>query len=61
MLIIGLTGGIACGKSTVTEELRKSGVPVIDADKIAKETTEQVRTVQCTGSAAAQLTVLPLS
>lgn len=42
MLIIGLTGGIACGKSTVTAELRKSGIPVIDADLLAKQTTEKV-------------------
>lgn len=42
MLIIGLTGGIACGKSTVTAELRKKGLPVIDADLIAKETAEKV-------------------
>ena len=32
--IIGLTGGIACGKSTVAEYLEKQGLFVIDADAI---------------------------
>jgi dephospho-CoA kinase len=32
---IGLTGGIATGKSHVTDALRRHGVPVIDADAIA--------------------------
>ncbi len=35
MLKVGLTGGIACGKSSVLEELRKSGVRALDADEIA--------------------------
>ena len=35
MLSIGLTGGIACGKSTVTQLFEKLGVTVIDADEIA--------------------------
>ena len=35
MLKVGLTGGIACGKSYVLEELRKSGVRALDADEIA--------------------------
>ena len=32
---IGLTGGIATGKSYVAEALRRHGIPVIDADAIA--------------------------
>lgn len=34
MRIIGLTGGIASGKSLVTEQLAEHGVTVIDADKV---------------------------
>ncbi|KAG6554375.1 hypothetical protein Mapa_004292 [Marchantia paleacea] len=37
MRIVGLTGGIASGKSTVSKELFIRGVPVIDADKIAHD------------------------
>ena len=32
--IIGITGGIASGKSTVVEEIRRSGYSVIDADAV---------------------------
>jgi len=35
--LFGLTGGIACGKSTVAGFLRKRGLPVIDADIVARE------------------------
>jgi len=38
--VIGLTGGIGSGKSTVSAYLAKSGCAVIDADKIAKEIVE---------------------
>jgi len=37
MLIIGLTGGIGSGKSTVTKHFEQLGVPVIDADIITRE------------------------
>ncbi|RRK09886.1 dephospho-CoA kinase [Lactiplantibacillus garii] len=33
--IIGLTGGIASGKSTVAGMLAEAGLPIVDADKIA--------------------------
>lgn len=39
-MILGLTGGIATGKSTVTAMLRQRGIPVIDADQIAREVVE---------------------
>lgn len=35
--VFGLTGGIACGKSTVASLLRAQGAVVIDADQIARE------------------------
>jgi len=38
--VIGLTGGIACGKSTVSEYLRQRGVPVVDADVVARQVVE---------------------
>jgi len=38
MLIIGLTGGILSGKSTVSGMLAKRGAVIIDADKIGHET-----------------------
>lgn len=37
---IGLTGGIASGKSTVSDMLRQLGAVVIDTDRIAREVTQ---------------------
>ena len=39
-LRIGLTGGIASGKSTVSEMLRQLGAVVIDTDQIAREVVQ---------------------
>lgn len=40
-MIIGLTGGIASGKSTVSNLIKTAGIPVIDADVIAREVVEK--------------------
>lgn len=40
MRLIGLTGGIATGKSTFAEALRALGLPVIDADQLARRVVE---------------------
>jgi dephospho-CoA kinase len=37
MIRVGLTGGIACGKSTVSDMFRSLGAYVIDADQLARE------------------------
>ena len=37
MKVIGLTGGVACGKTTVAELLAQQGYPVIDTDKIVRD------------------------
>ncbi|SFL57858.1 dephospho-CoA kinase [Nitrosomonas communis] len=38
-LIIGLTGGIGCGKSTATKYFAAHGIDIIDTDEIAHELT----------------------
>jgi dephospho-CoA kinase len=40
MKLIGLTGGIASGKSTVSAILRRLGAAVIDADDLAREVVQ---------------------
>ena len=37
MVIVGLTGGIASGKSTVSRILKELGAEIVDADLVAKE------------------------
>ncbi len=39
MRVIGLTGGIACGKTTVLDHLRRLGAPAVDADSISRALT----------------------
>jgi len=43
MRIIGLTGGIGAGKSTVAGFFREEGIPVVDADRISREILEPGR------------------
>ncbi|GAA6081729.1 dephospho-CoA kinase domain-containing protein isoform X1 [Tachysurus ichikawai] len=40
MFLVGLTGGIASGKSTVSSQLRGLGCPVVDADVVARKVVE---------------------
>ena len=40
LLVVGLTGGIASGKSTVSAMLEAEGIPVVDADRLAREVME---------------------
>ena len=40
MIVVGLTGGIASGKSTAAEQLRKNGAVIIDADRVGHRSYE---------------------
>lgn len=40
MITFGLTGGIACGKSTVTKTFRAHNIPIVDADIVARQVVE---------------------
>ncbi len=39
-MILGLTGGIACGKTTISNMFKKFGIEVVDADVVAREVLE---------------------
>ena len=39
--VIGLTGGIASGKSTVAAQLRQAGLVVLDADQVARAVVQK--------------------
>ena len=41
MLILGLTGGIACGKSTISQTLRERGAVIVDGDVLSRELTAE--------------------
>ncbi|MGQ9631947.1 MAG: dephospho-CoA kinase [bacterium] len=43
MVVVGLTGGVASGKSTVSNLFRELGVRVVDADVIAREVVKPRR------------------
>jgi dephospho-CoA kinase len=40
MMLVGLTGGIGSGKSTVSELLRQKGAVIVDADEVARAVVE---------------------
>ena len=39
--IVGLTGGIGSGKSTIANLFIELGVPIVDADIVAREVVEK--------------------
>ena len=39
MLVLGLTGGIACGKSTISQTLSELGAVIVDGDRLSRELT----------------------
>lgn len=60
MQIIGLTGGIGAGKSTVSEFLTEKGHRIVDADKMARQMTEKgSKTLEEIGEAFGGDVILP--
>lgn len=43
--VVGLTGGIACGKSSIASLFEKLGITVVDADLIARAVVEKGSTI----------------
>lgn len=41
MIVVGLTGNMAAGKSAVARLWRRAGVPVVSADELAREAVKQ--------------------
>jgi dephospho-CoA kinase len=41
MIVVGLTGGIATGKSTVAQMFKRCGAVVIDADQLARDVVQR--------------------
>lgn len=58
-VIIGLTGGTGCGKSTAAAYLQKKGAYIIDADKIARRITAPGTPALAEIAAAFQDVLLP--
>ena len=42
MKVIGITGGIGSGKSTVSDIIKKHKYPLIDCDEISHELTQRM-------------------
>jgi dephospho-CoA kinase len=47
MILVGLTGGIATGKTTVANMLKRCGAVVIDADALAREVVQPGKPAWC--------------
>ncbi len=45
MMVIGITGGIGSGKSTVSQYIEKKGYTILDADKIARSLLDKNKPV----------------
>ncbi|MEJ1330583.1 dephospho-CoA kinase [Latilactobacillus sakei] len=43
---LGLTGGIATGKTTVSQMLAQQGIPIIDGDQVAHQVLANNQSVQ---------------
>ena len=41
MIVLGLTGGIACGKSTISLTLKELGAVIVDGDVLSRELTAE--------------------
>ena len=48
MMVVGLTGGIGSGKTTVAEMFKVLGVPVYNSDREAKQLMRSSETVSYT-------------
>jgi dephospho-CoA kinase len=46
MLLIGVTGGIACGKTEVSKVFQRKGATILSGDQIGKEVVEKNKRVQ---------------
>ncbi|MBO9747621.1 dephospho-CoA kinase [Xanthomonas phaseoli pv. dieffenbachiae] len=57
--IVGLTGGIASGKSALAAEFEKLGVPVIDADVVARQVVMPGPVLDCIIDRFGQGVLLP--
>lgn len=42
MFLVAVTGGIASGKSTVSNVFKENGIIVIDADLIARQSNQRI-------------------